>query len=553
MSKISVFLDRFSQFCSSTAKQRSARYSLAVLLVLGSVVPPAFSETVELIPAKDNTIFSDLTSNSNGSGINLFAGSIRTGGNRRALMDFDVKSAIPAGSTIDSVSLRMVVNMTRAGSVNSALHRLESDWGEGASAASGAGGQGTTAAAGDATWSSTGIDGGSWTGGAFVAIASASASAADGPVTWTSPELAADVQSWVSGEQEEFGWILIVAEGGDRTAKRFVSREGNPVSDRPTLTIEYTATSTKTDQTIAFDAIPDQALADGAFTLAATATSQLPVNFVVVSGPATVDGTTLTFTGAGEVTVRASQAGDDTFNAAPDVDQVFNINKSDQTITFEAIPTQVLTRGSVAVTATASSGLGVTFSIFSGSGTVEGNVISYSEMGSITVRASQVGDDSFNPAPEVDQAFEVVGALDNWLMTHFTPEEIATAIIIAGDQDPDLDGLPNDVEYALGLNPRDPSGVFSGNNSVSVNDTGDGLVLRFARNTDVLDSTISIEESTDLNIWSAVAESVNGAAFQASGQGYTVSEVNGIGTADVELIRNFAFPGGLYQRIRVVR
>ena len=48
--------------------------------------------------------------------------------------------------------------------------------------------------------------------------------------------------------------------------------------------------------------------------LAATASSGLPVEFTVVSGPATVTGNTLSISGPGTVTVRASQAGNVQFN-----------------------------------------------------------------------------------------------------------------------------------------------------------------------------------------------------------------------------------------------
>lgn len=58
-------------------------------------------------------------------------------------------------------------------------------------------------------------------------------------------------------------------------------------------------------------------------TLSATASSGLTVTFTVVSGPATVSGATLTVTGAGVVTVEATQGGDADFAAASPVRQTF--------------------------------------------------------------------------------------------------------------------------------------------------------------------------------------------------------------------------------------
>jgi hypothetical protein len=58
--------------------------------------------------------------------------------------------------------------------------------------------------------------------------------------------------------------------------------------------------------------------------LSATASSSLPVTFTVQSGPATLTGgTNVTVTGAGSVTLRASQAGNISYTAAPDVDRSF--------------------------------------------------------------------------------------------------------------------------------------------------------------------------------------------------------------------------------------
>ena len=63
-------------------------------------------------------------------------------------------------------------------------------------------------------------------------------------------------------------------------------------------------------QTISFTSPASSPATLAPLTLGATATSGLPVSFSVVSGPATVNGTLLTFTGAGTVVVEADQAGD---------------------------------------------------------------------------------------------------------------------------------------------------------------------------------------------------------------------------------------------------
>ncbi len=95
------------------------------------------------------------------------------------------------------------------------------------------------------------------------------------------------------------------------------------------------ATAARTAQTITFAAPADRVTTDSAFTLSATATSGLPVAFAVVNGPAVLSGTTLTLSGnPGTVTLRATQAGDATFAAAPDVIRSITIVDRDGTDTF---------------------------------------------------------------------------------------------------------------------------------------------------------------------------------------------------------------------------
>src|SRR5204863_476675 len=137
----------------------------------------------------------------NGSGSFLFAGANSAGSVRRSLVAFDVASLVPAGSTITGVSLTFNCNQASSGTETLILQRLLASWSEGASDPSGAEGAGTTAAAGDVTWTERNFGAGQpWAsaGADFVASASASTpNGALGPVTFaTTPALVADVQGW---------------------------------------------------------------------------------------------------------------------------------------------------------------------------------------------------------------------------------------------------------------------------------------------------------------------------------------------------------------------
>ena len=151
-------------------------------------------------------------------------------------------------------------------------------------------------------------------------------------------------------------------------------------------------------QSIQFDAIANRRLGDGPLTLSATASSGLPVSFRVVSGPAVVDGNRLTFQGAGEVTVTAEQGGDTTTAVAVPVTRTFVVESGTQTIEFAAVPPIVWGSGPVGLSATASSGLPVQFSVVSGPGSVVGNQLTPTGAGVVVVLATQPGNAQYQSA-----------------------------------------------------------------------------------------------------------------------------------------------------------
>src|SRR5262249_50846173 len=110
----------------------------------------------------------------------------------------------------------------------------------------------------------------------------------------------------------------------------------------------------KQTQTITFAALPGRTFGDPDFTVSATASSGLPVSFSA-SGNCTVTGSTVDIQAAGSCTITASQAGDATWAAAPDVPQSFTIAKGAQAITFAVIADRVVNDPDFDPAATASS------------------------------------------------------------------------------------------------------------------------------------------------------------------------------------------------------
>lgn len=165
----------------------------------------------------------------------------------------------------------------------------------------------------------------------------------------------------------------------------------------------------KLDQTITFGPLADRLLSESPITVSASASSGLPVTFTAI-GNCTVSGTSVTLTAAGTCKIVASQAGDATYNAAPSVSQSFNVTaKSDQTITFAAIADRSYGSGSFTLSATASSGLAVTYQA-SGNCSVSGSSVTVGSVGNCQIVASQAGNASFNPAPDVTRSFAILRA-----------------------------------------------------------------------------------------------------------------------------------------------
>ncbi len=101
-----------------------------------------------------------------------------------------------------------------------------------------------------------------------------------------------------------------------------------------------------------------------------------------------------------------------TYGSASGFGTIFKFTHTAQTITFAAIPNQLLSGGPLAVSATASSGLTVTFSA-SPAGVctlTPPATVNFVAVGTCTVTASQIGDGDWKPAPDVSRSFGIGAA-----------------------------------------------------------------------------------------------------------------------------------------------
>lgn len=205
----------------------------------------ARADTVTLNPVADSTLIEDANgAYSAGASYNVFSGRVGSNGSgtlRRALIRFDA-SAIPSGSTVTSVQLRMYMSQGQGGTRSHSLHRMNASWGEAGSFSFG--GAGAAAQTGDATWLHRFWPGTPWAtpGGDFVAAPSAAVNVSG--IAWyvwgSTAGMVADVQSWVNEPTQNFGWMIRGDESVERTSKRFDSRQSSNPSTKPQLIVTFT-------------------------------------------------------------------------------------------------------------------------------------------------------------------------------------------------------------------------------------------------------------------------------------------------------------------------
>ncbi|HZX90654.1 MAG TPA: hypothetical protein VFE67_08430 [Rudaea sp.] len=171
----------------------------------------------------------------------------------------------------------------------------------------------------------------------------------------------------------------------------------------------------KQDQTISFTSTPPAAAKfGGTYAVAATATSGRTVTFSIDAASASVcsiSGSQVSFIGVGACAINANQAGNIGYNPAPQVQQSFAVGPASQSINFtSSAPASAKFGGTYNVTATATSGLTVTFAIDGASSTVcslAGSQVSFIGVGTCTINADQGGNANYNAAPQNQQSFAV--------------------------------------------------------------------------------------------------------------------------------------------------
>ncbi len=162
-------------------------------------------------------------------------------------------------------------------------------------------------------------------------------------------------------------------------------------------------------QTITFNPLSNKTYSDPQFAISGTSSSGLPVSFSSSNSlVATVSGNIVTIVGAGTAVITADQSGNTFFNPAPSVQQTLVVNKANQTITFNPLPSKSVIDVPFSLSASSSSGLAVNYvSLNTSVASISGNTVSIVGAGVTTITASQTGNTNYNPASNVQQNLTV--------------------------------------------------------------------------------------------------------------------------------------------------
>jgi hypothetical protein len=187
-------------------------------------------------------------------------------------------------------------------------------------------------------------------------------------------------------------------------------------TDSKVVNLNFSGTGTpvtdiKTLQVITFNALESVAYMHDPVSLSASASSGLGVTYSSSNtSVASITGNQITIVGAGTATITASQAGNATFGAAS-VDQVFEVLKADQTITFDSSLPDIATNADpITLQAESSAGLPITFAVTQGGDvvTVAGTLLTLTgKGGNVTVEAQQSGNNNYNAASSIAKNFKV--------------------------------------------------------------------------------------------------------------------------------------------------
>jgi len=262
-------------------------------------------------------------------------------------------------------------------------------------------------------------------------------------------------------------------------------------------------------QTVTFAPLSNKDLATKSFMLSASASSGLQVSFIS-NTPAvcTVSGSTVTLASTGTCSITASQPGNGSQTAAIPVTQSFIVFQS---ISFAALSNRALNSGPFSVTATASSGLPVSFASTTPSYcSVSGSTVTLVSAGTCSIRATQPGNAVISAAAPVTQSFTIGprGPRTTPAITWATPAPIHCCNPLTGTELDAASNVAGTFAYNWPLGSVLPAGLWKLTTTFTPTDTAD-----YTRATASV--TLIIDKGDPAIVWPAPAAITYGTALGA--------------------------------------
>jgi MBG domain/Passenger-associated-transport-repeat len=221
---------------------------------------------------------------------------------------------------------------------------------------------------------------------------------------------------------------------------------------------------TNLPQVITFPPVANQTYGVGTLTLNGYVSSGLAVSYGVPSGPAYANNNQLIVTGAGTVTVVATQQGDGNYAPADAVTNSFVVAQANQFITSSQFPDVTYGVGPITFASSAQpSGLPVSYTVLSGPAAISNNVLYLIGAGTITLQESQTGNANYLPASNFMTSFVVnaspqsisfpaLGALtySNRLTTNLIASSSSRLTVSFSSPDTNVVAISNSVATIVG-------------------------------------------------------------------------------------------------------
>ena len=211
----------------------------------------------------------------------------------------------------------------------------------------------------------------------------------------------------------------------------FAVSDGYDYSEEHTMTVNVRPHNKS--QSITWNKI-DNSLVGDSLILSASASSALPVSYTVV-GPAMTIDSLLVIEGVGEITVTATQGGNEVYLEAKPITQTFyaldTFTLKSQSITWAQID-DLMVGDTLLLSATASSGLPIRYTVTGPAIIHDDNKLVATETGTATITAMQAGNDAYQAAESMSQELNI--------------DSIVTGII---DRDVSFAAYPNPTNNQL--------------------------------------------------------------------------------------------------------